>query len=236
VVRPLDLYYTLRSRREGGNVDPMPVQAVTTATFKREVLDSELPVLVDLWAEWCAPCKQLSPRVEEVARELEGRLKVVKVNVDQNPELAQAFRAQSIPMLVVIVGGRPAKSAQGAISKREILDLVEPFLPGAEDEVQAKELPALLKMQRVTVVDVRDPVVFARAHIPGAFNVPLDQLEAKLPQLAARRKPVVVYDRAGGDDAKAVFEALAQQGLPAVMLKGGMVGWESEGFDVERDN
>ena len=126
----------------------MPVQAVTTATFKTEVLESELPVLVDLWAEWCGPCKQLSPRVEEVARELAGRLKVVKVNVDQNPELAQAFRAQSIPMLVVIVGGRPAKSATGAISKREILDLVEPFLPGAEDEGQAKELPALLKMQR----------------------------------------------------------------------------------------
>ena len=99
-----------------------------------------------------------------------------------------------------------------------------------------EELPALLKMQRVTVVDVRDPAVFARAHIPGAVNVPLDQLDAKLPQLAARRKPVVVYDRAGGDDAKAVFDALAQQGLPAVMLKGGMVGWESEGFDVARDN
>jgi thioredoxin len=214
----------------------MPVQAVTTATFKREVLDSELPVLVDLWAEWCGPCKQLSPRVEEVARELEGRLKVVKVNVDQNPELAQAFRAQSIPMLVVIVGGRPAKSAVGALSKREILELVEPFLPGSEDEVQPKELPALLKAQRVTVIDVREPAVFARAHIPGALNVPPAELDAKVPQLAARRKPVVVYDRSGGDDAKQVFEALSRRGLPAVMLKGGMLGWESEGFDVERSN
>ena len=87
----------------------------------------------------------------------------------------------------------------------------------------------------VEVGDVRD-VALARAHIPGAVNVPLDQLDAKLPLLAARRKPVVVYDRAGGDDAKAVFDAIAQQGLPAVMLKGGMVGWESEGFDVARDN
>lgn len=214
----------------------MPVQSVTTATFKREVLESELPVLVDLWAEWCGPCKQLSPRVEEVARELDGRLKVVKVNVDQNPELAQAFRAQSIPMLVVIVGGRPVKSAQGAISKREILDLVEPFLPGAEDEVQAKELPGLLKLQRVTVIDVREPTVFARAHIPGALNVPPERLDEMFDKLAARRKPVVVYDRANGETARAVFEALGQQGLPAVLLKGGFLGWESEGFDVERAN
>ncbi len=214
----------------------MPVLNVTTATFKREVLESELPVLVDLWAEWCGPCKQVSPRVEEVAREFEGRLKVVKINVDQNPEIAQAFRAQSIPMLVVIAGGRPVKTAVGAISKKEIVELVEPFLPGAEDEVQPKELPGLLKMQRVTVIDVREPMVFARAHIPGALNVPAERLEESLDALARRRRPVVVYDRAGGDVARGVFEQLQQAGMPAVMLKGGMVGWEAEGFDVERDN
>lgn len=214
----------------------MAVLSVTTATFQREVLESEIPVLIDLWAEWCGPCKQLSPRVEEVAREFEGRLKVVKVNVDQNPQLAQAFRAQSIPMLVVVAGGRPVKSAVGALTKKEILDLVEPFLPGSEDEVQAKELPALLKARRVVVVDVRDAAVYARVHIPGAISVPLDELDEKLPALAAQRKPLVIYDRAGGDDARKVFEALQQQGLPAVMLKGGMVGWESEGFDVERPN
>ena len=214
----------------------MAVLSVTTATFQREVLESEIPVLIDLWAEWCGPCKQLSPRVEEVAREFEGRLKVVKVNVDQNPQLAQAFRAQSIPMLVVVAGGRPVKSAVGALTKKEILDLVEPFLPGSEDEVQAKELPALLKARRVVVVDVREAAVYARVHIPGAISVPLDELDEKLPALAAQRKPLVIYDRAGGDDARKVFEALQQQGLPAVMLKGGMVGWESEGFDVERPN
>ncbi len=214
----------------------MAVLSVTTATFQREVLESEIPVLIDLWAEWCGPCKQLSPRVEEVAREFEGRLKVVKVNVDQNPQLAQAFRAQSIPMLVVVAGGRPVKSAVGALTKKEILDLVEPFLPGAEDEVQAKELPALLKARRVVVVDVRDAAVYARVHIPGAVSVPAAELEDHLHALAAQRKPLVIYDRAGGDDARKVFEALQQQGLPAVMLKGGMVGWESEGFDVERPN
>lgn len=214
----------------------MAVMEVTTASFKREVLESELPVLIDLWATWCAPCRQLSPRVEEVARELEGRLKVVKIDVDKNPEIAQAFNARSIPMLVVMVGGRPAKTAQGAISKPEILDLVEPFLPGSEDEVPAKELPALLKARRVVVVDVREAAVFARAHIPGARNVPLENLELSLQTLAMERKPVVVYDRANGDDARKAFETLTQRGLPAALLKGGFVGWESEGFDVERAN
>ncbi len=212
----------------------MPVLSVTTATFQREVLESEIPVLIDLWAEWCGPCKQLSPRVEEVAREFEGRLKVVKVNVDQNPQLAQAFRAESIPMLVVISGGRPVKSAVGALSKREIVELVEPFLPGAEDEVQAKELPALLKARRVVVVDVREAAVYNRVHIPGAVSAPVAEFEEKLPALLAQRKPLVIYDRSCGDDARGIFDSLSKRGVPAVLLKGGMVGWESEGFDVER--
>ena len=93
-----------------------------------------------------------------------------------------------------------------------------------------------LQKSRVVVVDVREAAVYARVHIPGAISVPLDELDEKLPALAAQRKPLVIYDRAGGDDARKVFEALQQQGLPAVMLKGGMVGWESEGFDVERPN
>lgn len=212
----------------------MAVKSVTTATFRQEVMESELPVLVDLWAEWCAPCRQLSPRVEEVAREMEGRIKVVKVNVDQNPELAQAFNARSIPMLVVIVNGRPAKSAQGAISKKEILDLVEPFLPVNEDEVPAKDLPALMKARRVTVVDVRDAAVFNRAHIPGAWSLPAATISDAAPTLARERRAVVLYDRSGGDDCKKAMEALVAQGLPAAYLKGGFLAWEAEGFEVER--
>jgi thioredoxin 1 len=212
----------------------MPVSSVTTATFQREVLESELPVLVELWADWSAPSKQIAPLIEELSREYAGRLKVVKINVDQNPQIAQAFRAQTVPMFVVVVGGRPAKTAVGAQSKKELIDLIEQFLPQSEDEVQAKELPALLKMKRVLVIDIREPRVYARAHIPGALSVPLETLEETAQSLAVHRKPIVVYDRSGGDDARKVFETLNQMGLPAVILKGGMVGWESEGFDIER--
>jgi len=212
----------------------MAVTPVTTATFRREVLESPIPVLIDLWAEWCAPCRQLSPRVEAVANRLEGKLKVVKINVDQNPDIAQAFRAQNIPLLVVIVGGRPVKTSPGLITEAQILELVEPFLPGAEDEVPAKELPALLKAKRVTVVDLRDAPVFARAHIPGAVNVPMENLSLSVGTLALDRRPVVVYDRSGGESARQAFEQLTAQGLPAAILKGGFLAWEAEGYDVER--
>ena len=76
----------------------MAVESVTDATFEAEVLRSELPVLVDLYADWCQPCKQLSSIVAQVAQELAGKIKVVNVDVDSNPMVAQTFRAQSIPM------------------------------------------------------------------------------------------------------------------------------------------
>ncbi|MBP6835468.1 MAG: thioredoxin [Deltaproteobacteria bacterium] len=212
----------------------MAVLSVTTATFQREVLQSELPVLIDLWAPGFPACRQLSPRVEEVARELEGKLKAVKVNVEENPQVAQMFRATEVPMLIVVAGGRPVNAAKGAISKAEILELVEPHLPGAEDEIPAKELPPLIKAGKVLIVDVRDTGPFQRAHIPGARNVPAESITLAAQTLAMERKPVVLYDRSGGEDVRKAFDALQQIGLPAAILKGGFLAWESEGYDIER--
>ncbi len=212
----------------------MAVLSVTTATFQREVLQSELPVLIDLWAPGFPACRQLSPRVEEVARELEGKLKAVKINVEENPQVAQMFRATEVPMLIVVAGGRPVNAAKGAISKAEILELVEPHLPGAEDEIPAKELPALIKAGKVLIVDVRDTGPFQRAHIPGARNVPGESITLAAQTLAMERKPVVLYDRSGGEDVRKAFDALQQVGLPAAILKGGFLAWESEGYSIER--
>ncbi|MBK6535798.1 MAG: thioredoxin [Deltaproteobacteria bacterium] len=212
----------------------MAVLSVTTATFQREVLQSELPVLIDLWAPGFPACRQLSPRVEEVARELEGKLKAVKVNVEENPQVAKMFRATEVPMLIVVAGGRPVNAAKGPISKAEILELVEPHLPGAEDEIPAKELPPLIKAGKVLIVDVRDTGPFQRAHIPGARNVPAESITLAAQTLAMERKPVVLYDRSGGEDVRKAFDALQQIGLPAAILKGGFLAWESEGYDIER--
>jgi thioredoxin 1 len=214
----------------------MAIASVTEATFEREVLRNELPVLVDLWAEWCQPCKVLEPRVAEVAREFEGKLKVVKVNVDQNPRLAQMFQARSIPMLVLIVGGQVAGALRGAVPKHEIVDLVSPHLPGATEELPAAELLKLIQARRVLVLDVRDAGPFARAHIPSAINIAAAEVATKLEQLAMHRKPVVIYDRSNGEDAKAALKAFEENGLPAILLKGGFLGWEAEGLEIERSS
>jgi len=96
----------------------MTVLHVTDATFEAQVLTSELPVLIDLYADWCQPCKMIAPLVEKLATEYAGKLVVAKVNVDENPGLAQALRAQSIPMLVVVAGGRVAAEQVARSTRR----------------------------------------------------------------------------------------------------------------------
>lgn len=210
------------------------IQTVTEATFEVEVLQSQLPVLINLYADDSAPCKALLPIVTEVGADFAGKLEVVKINVDRSPRVAAMFEARSVPMLVLVVGGRPVGALQGAVLKHEIVDLVSPHLPGATEEVPAAELQKLLGAKRVAVLDVREPGPFVRAHIPGALNIPITELETHVGELIALRKPIVVYDRSGGDDAKSALKTFEAAGVPSVLLKGGFLGWEGEGLDVEK--
>ena len=98
----------------------MSVLSVSKRSFSEEVLSANLPVLIDFWAPWCGPCRMLSPIVDEVAREHRADLKVVKVNIDEEPELANEFGVMSIPTLVLMKNGRVAASAVGVRPKQQI--------------------------------------------------------------------------------------------------------------------
>jgi thioredoxin 1 len=91
--------------------------AVTGETFDTEVLESDKPVLVDFWAEWCGPCHAVSPVLDKIASEREDELKLVKVNIDEQPELAQRFGVASIPTMILFKDGEPASAAVGAQPK-----------------------------------------------------------------------------------------------------------------------
>jgi len=95
--------------------------ALTDAVFEKFVARTELPVLVDFWAEWCGPCKTVAPVVEELAREHAGKLKVVKLNIDHFPLAASAYHVQSIPTLMLFKDGQPIERMVGALPKQAIL-------------------------------------------------------------------------------------------------------------------
>jgi thioredoxin 1 len=102
---------------------------VTDNTFEREVLHSTQPVLVDFWAVWCGPCRAVAPIVEEVAGDYEGKLKVMKLDVDDNPRTAAAYGVQSIPTLLVFKDGKAAERIVGAVPKKVIVDKLQSVVP-----------------------------------------------------------------------------------------------------------
>jgi thioredoxin 1 len=100
----------------------MAITEVKTATFDAEVLQSEIPVLVDFWAPWCGPCKALNPIVHKVADEVEGKAKIVKVNIDESPEIAGQYSIMSIPTLLLFVKGKVSEQLIGLVQKDKIMD------------------------------------------------------------------------------------------------------------------
>ncbi len=100
-------------------------KAVTDQTFASEVLEAPGPVLVDFWAEWCGPCKQIAPALEEISEELGERLTIAKVDVDDNPETPNKYGVRGIPTLIIFKGGEVAATKVGALPKNKLKEWVE---------------------------------------------------------------------------------------------------------------
>jgi len=98
----------------------MSLLHLTDANFKKEVLESNLPVVVDFWATWCGPCKMIAPMVEEIAKEYAGRVKIGKVNIDENPRIATHYGIMSIPTLAFFKNGKVMNQVVGALSKGDL--------------------------------------------------------------------------------------------------------------------
>lgn len=101
---------------------------VTDSTFKQEVLESGIPVLVDFWAPWCGPCRMVAPVVDEIAAQFDGQIKVVKVNTDENPSVASQYGIRSIPTLMIFKGGQRVDMVVGAVPKTTLATAIEKHL------------------------------------------------------------------------------------------------------------
>jgi thioredoxin 1 len=101
---------------------------ITSSNFQGEVVESDVPVLIDFWAEWCGPCKMIAPVLAEIAKEQEGKVAVAKLNVDDNPEIARRFEVMSIPTLLVFADGQVKRRLVGAKGKAQLLEELSEFI------------------------------------------------------------------------------------------------------------
>lgn len=178
-----------------------------------------VPVVVDLWAEWCGPCKQLSPIIEKVTRELGGRVLLAKVDVDANPQLAQSFRAQSIPMVVALIAGQPVPMFTGAVPEQQVRDVFAQLLQVAAqngvtgslsvgtdaDAPAAPEEPELppLHAEAYAAIEVGDYAAAIRAYEKALAENPRDE------EALAGLGQVRLLDRVQGLDLQAARAAAA---------------------------
>ena len=99
----------------------MAIQSIKEDSFEKEVVNSELPVLIDFWAEWCGPCKEMNPILEEVSSEMEEKIKVLKINIDENPNIPNKYGVQSIPTLIIFKKGEAISTKVGASIKSDLI-------------------------------------------------------------------------------------------------------------------
>jgi putative thioredoxin len=197
------------------------VTDVTDATFERDVIErsTQVPVVVDLWAEWCGPCRTLGPILEKVSGETQGKVELAKVDTDANPRVAQAFRVQSIPFVVAIKDRQPVGSFLGAQGEAYVRDFVAQLLPTEEEGEVAKLLAAGDEdsLRRALELDPdHEGVIVALAHLMVEADRPDEALEliARIPESPETRHVAALARHGGeltGSDIDAELTALLEQ-------------------------
>lgn len=217
----------------GAKASSGTIPYVTERDFEQRVLLAETPVLVEFMTERSQQCQAIAPEVEAFAKEVEGKIGVVKLDIEKSPGLARQLRLQGVPAFMLFVDQRLGDAQAGPLNRKQLHAMVEPFLPRQEGALKARELAELLKQGAVAPVDVRDPQAFKRAHLPKATNLPESEITTRLAELFMLPGQAVLYDR-GGEKVKELAESLAEQGAPVAFLEGGILAWESEGLPIER--
>ena len=200
-------------RSAGGGV---AVIDVTEATFQTEVLERSLttPVVIDFWAEWCGPCKQLSPILEKLALEDDGAWVLAKVDVDANQRLAQMFRVQGIPMVYAVVGGQPVDAFTGVVPENQLRQWIDTILRTAGMEVAVPEDPRMTAADEAMMTGDLDTAEQAYKKILAESPADL-AAEAGLAQVGLLRRTAGIDPRAALGKAQANPDDVTDQLLAA---------------------
>lgn len=214
----------------------MATVEVTDATFQAEILESEIPVLVDFWATWCEPCKAVAPLLEELSETYAGRIKIAKVDVDKSPGISQQMRIQSIPTLVVFDQGRPVDAVQGALPKEQLEELIQKHIPEVErTSIKVEELVQYIATGHpAQIFDIRDPRHVSRSHLRNARCVQEADLTAETLALPPETL-IVLVDRTGETSQPAALALVATVPNQVLYLEKGLLEWEGSGQPTYND-
>ena len=211
----------------------MPVPVISEQEFEQDVLMSELPVLVEFMSPMSPSSKATGPEAEAAATELEGKARIVRVDVEKSRRLVAALRLQGVPTFAVFVRGRPVAIKPEPLKRKGMVEMIEPFLPRAEGAISPAELAQGIREQMFVPVDIRDKGSFGRAHIPSAVSFPLDEIRGRLAELHMLSAHIVLYCRTGKESKDLAME-IAEDFEAIGYLEGGFLAWEAEQFPVER--